>query len=92
MELLKWYGPHGSDPDWDHGKAIAMHADRIDTHPFIIIFNADEKSLPFTLPQKDGNTWDIAFSTDPANGSTPDKTGDVIVHAGSMIAFSATKF
>jgi len=66
-----WYGPDGRDPDWEHGQAVACvfdgssHATGVDDDdPVLLLINASEEDVVFTLPPLAGGTWRMELSTE----------------------------
>jgi glycogen operon protein len=69
---IRWVGPNGGDPDWQHGKSLGCvlsglphhtGADTVDD-TLLILFHAGAQSETFTLPAPPGHPWERVLSTE----------------------------
>ncbi len=68
---IRWFGPHGNDPDWNGGLSLACFIDghaslsgaTHDAPSLFLIFNADQNTEKFNLPDHPGKPWHLEFVT-----------------------------
>ncbi len=81
---IKWIGPDGNKPDWQHGHALGMHlvgsalrADRrrlgepsLPQDELLILINNEQQDVPFSLSEQDQPAWKLELNTAKIEGFT----------------------